>query len=170
MEGTPASDVGCTVSVPHAVLPAARQRLASCMPLRARHVEVRLQYWLMQCMCMQNTVVADVSWLFLVLLLLMCLGRAMFVFPLSYCHNYWAHEKLTFKEVVVIWCDIIWPAAQDSFALLVCCDLVAFMPGQLQASLVHVPVASTHRQWCWSKHRASGQASCSNARQCTTVP
>ena len=44
-------------------------------------------------------------WLFCVLLLLTMLGRAAFVFPFSFLHNWWAkNEQLTFKEMIVIWC------------------------------------------------------------------
>lgn len=42
-------------------------------------------------------------WLFCVLLLLMVLGRAAFVFPLSFVHNWWAKDKLSFKEMIIIW-------------------------------------------------------------------
>lgn len=39
----------------------------------------------------------------LLLTLLTMMGRAAFVFPFSLLHNCWAREKLTVKEMVVIW-------------------------------------------------------------------
>lgn len=53
--------------------------------------------------CAQNTMVTEMSWLFVVLLLLMGVGRAVFVFPLSFLHNWWSREKLTFRDTIVIW-------------------------------------------------------------------
>ena len=53
----------------------------------------------------QNTYFGETVWLFCVLLLLTMLGRAAFVFPFSFLHNWWArNEQLTFKEMIVIWC------------------------------------------------------------------
>ena len=37
----------------------------------------------------------------------MVLGRAAFVFPLSFVHNWWAKEQLSVKEMVVIWCETL---------------------------------------------------------------
>ncbi len=54
---------------------------------------------------LQNTYFGETVWLFCVLLLLTMLGRAAFVFPFSFLHNWWAcNEQLTFKEMIVIWC------------------------------------------------------------------
>jgi hypothetical protein len=53
----------------------------------------------------QNAYGWEIAWLFCVLLLLMVLGRAAFVFPLSFVHNWWAKDKLSFKEMIIIW----WP-------------------------------------------------------------
>ena len=53
---------------------------------------------------MQNTYALEVLWLFVVLLLLMGLGRAVFVFPLSLAHNWWSREKLSVRDSVIIWC------------------------------------------------------------------
>ena len=53
---------------------------------------------------LQNTMVGDLVWLFCVLLVLTLVGRAAFVFPLSLLHNWYASERLSFKEMVVIWC------------------------------------------------------------------
>ena len=53
----------------------------------------------------QNTYFGETVWLFCVLLLLTMLGRAAFVFPFSFLHNWWSrNEQLTIKEMVVIWC------------------------------------------------------------------
>ena len=53
----------------------------------------------------QNTYFGETVWLFCVLLLLTMLGRAAFVFPFSFLHNWWArNEQLTIKEMIVIWC------------------------------------------------------------------
>jgi len=41
--------------------------------------------------------------LFFVLLVLLMLGRAAFVFPISFLHNLWSREKLAKREMVVIW-------------------------------------------------------------------
>ena len=37
------------------------------------------------------------------LLVLLMLGRAAFVFPISFMHNLWSREKLALREMVVIW-------------------------------------------------------------------
>jgi hypothetical protein len=52
---------------------------------------------------LQNTYFAETLWLFVVLTMLTMLGRAAFVFPLSFLHNVWSREKLTVKEMIVIW-------------------------------------------------------------------
>ena len=52
---------------------------------------------------LQNTKPIELTWLFCVLLLLMVLGRAAFVFPLSFLHNWWSKEQLSVKEMVIIW-------------------------------------------------------------------
>ena len=54
-------------------------------------------------MWVQNSRPLEVIWLFCVLLLLMVLGRAAFVFPLSFAHNWWSKDPLSVKEMVVIW-------------------------------------------------------------------
>ena len=55
-------------------------------------------------MLLQNTYFGETVWLFCVLLLLTMLGRAAFVFPFSFLHNWWARsEQLTVKEMIVIW-------------------------------------------------------------------
>ncbi|KAK9819478.1 hypothetical protein WJX81_001339, partial [Elliptochloris bilobata] len=51
----------------------------------------------------KNTMVGDLVWLFCVLLVLTLVGRAAFVVPLSLLHNWYAHEQLSFKEMIVIW-------------------------------------------------------------------
>lgn len=52
----------------------------------------------------QNTYFGETVWLFCVLLLLTMLGRAAFVFPFSFLHNWWArNEQLSIKEMIVIW-------------------------------------------------------------------
>jgi len=38
-----------------------------------------------------------------VLLVLLMMGRAAFVFPISFLHNLWSREKLAKREMVVIW-------------------------------------------------------------------
>ena len=53
--------------------------------------------------CLQNTYLGEALWLFFVLLVLLMLGRAAFVFPISFMHNLWSREKLAFREMVVIW-------------------------------------------------------------------
>jgi hypothetical protein len=52
----------------------------------------------------QNTNIGDMVWLFCVLLLLTMLGRAAFVFPFAFLHNACSRERLSFKEMIVIWC------------------------------------------------------------------
>lgn len=52
---------------------------------------------------MQNTYLGEALWLFFVLLVLLMLGRAAFVFPISVLHNLWSREKLAKREMVVIW-------------------------------------------------------------------
>ena len=52
---------------------------------------------------MQNTYLGEALWLFFVLLVLLMLGRAAFVFPISFLHNLWSREKLAKREMVVIW-------------------------------------------------------------------
>ena len=52
---------------------------------------------------LQNTYLGEALWLFFVLLILLMLGRAAFVFPLSFLHNFWSSEKLAKREMVVIW-------------------------------------------------------------------
>ena len=54
-------------------------------------------------MCMQNTYLGEALWLFFVLLVLLMLGRAAFVFPISFLHNLWSREKLALREMIVIW-------------------------------------------------------------------
>ncbi|KAK9803320.1 hypothetical protein WJX73_001939 [Symbiochloris irregularis] len=51
----------------------------------------------------KNTVVLEMSWLFVVLLLLMGVGRAVFVFPLTLLHNWWSSDQLSTKDAIVIW-------------------------------------------------------------------
>ena len=53
--------------------------------------------------CLQNTYLAEALWLFFVLLVLLMLGRAAFVFPISFMHNLWSREKLALREMIVIW-------------------------------------------------------------------
>jgi len=52
---------------------------------------------------LQNTYLGEALWLFFVLLVLLMLGRAAFVFPISFLHNLWSREKLAKREMVVIW-------------------------------------------------------------------
>lgn len=59
------------------------------------------------CAWAQNTYFGETVWLFCVLLLLTMLGRAAFVFPFSMLHNWCSrHEKISFKEMIVIWCAL----------------------------------------------------------------
>ena len=58
---------------------------------------------------LQNTYALEVLWLFVVLLLLMGLGRAVFVFPLSLAHNWWSRERLSLRDSVIIWCVALLP-------------------------------------------------------------
>eukprot|EP00891_Asterochloris_glomerata_P003501 jgi/Astpho2/3501/e_gw1.00056.5.1_t len=51
----------------------------------------------------QNTYLFEAMWLFCVLLVLLLLGRAAFIFPISFLHNVWSREKLGLKEMVIIW-------------------------------------------------------------------
>lgn len=53
--------------------------------------------------CVQNTYLGEALWLFFVLLVLLMLGRAAFVFPISFMHNLWSREKLALREMIVIW-------------------------------------------------------------------
>ena len=53
--------------------------------------------------CLQNTYLFEAMWLFCVLLVLLLLGRAAFIFPISFLHNVWSREKLGLKEMVIIW-------------------------------------------------------------------
>ena len=57
--------------------------------------------------CLQNTYLGEALWLFFVLLVLLMLGRAAFVFPISFMHNLWSREKLAFREMIVIWSALI---------------------------------------------------------------
>eukprot|EP00884_Botryococcus_braunii_P015756 jgi/Botrbrau1/2864/Bobra.0036s0009.1 len=50
-----------------------------------------------------NTFVWETLWLVVLLTLLTMMGRAAFVFPFSLLHNCWSREKLSWKEMVVIW-------------------------------------------------------------------
>lgn len=52
---------------------------------------------------LQNTYLGEALWLFFVLLVLLMLGRAAFVFPISFMHNLWSREKLALREMIVIW-------------------------------------------------------------------
>ena len=54
-------------------------------------------------LCLQNTYLFEAMWLFCVLLVLLLLGRAAFIFPISFLHNVWSREKLGLKEMVIIW-------------------------------------------------------------------
>ena len=54
-------------------------------------------------LCLQNTYLFEAMWLFCVLLVLLLLGRAAFIFPISLLHNVWSREKLGLKEMVIIW-------------------------------------------------------------------
>ena len=58
----------------------------------------------------QNTNIGDMVWLFCVLLLLTMLGRAAFVFPFGFLHNACSRERLSLKEMIVIWCAAHLPA------------------------------------------------------------
>ena len=70
-------------------------------------------------MCdLQNTKPVELAWLFCVLLLLMVLGRAAFVFPLSFVHNWWAKDRLSVREMVVIWWIPLLPLELKSLFIL----------------------------------------------------
>ena len=85
-----------------AVLPLRRESLHDC---------------LCQCICgslgcrpeqdvlwAQNTYFGELTWMFCVLVLLMMVGRAVFVFPLTLFHNLLAaEERISMKDAVVIW-------------------------------------------------------------------
>ncbi|KAK9825253.1 hypothetical protein WJX74_003416 [Apatococcus lobatus] len=52
----------------------------------------------------QNTYFGELTWMFCVLVLLMMVGRAVFVFPLTLFHNLLAaEERISMKDAVVIW-------------------------------------------------------------------
>ncbi|KAK9850077.1 hypothetical protein WJX84_003336 [Apatococcus fuscideae] len=52
----------------------------------------------------QNTYFGELTWMFCVLVLLMLVGRAVFVFPLTLFHNLLAkEERISMKDAVVIW-------------------------------------------------------------------
>jgi hypothetical protein len=65
---------------------------------------------------LQNTYFGETVWLFCVLLLLTMLGRAAFVFPFSMLHNWFSREeeRLTFNEMIVIWCVTLHPSLIDN--------------------------------------------------------
>ena len=68
------------------------------------HAQAAILWLLMEAVLLQNTYFGETVWLFCVLLLLTMLGRAAFVFPFSFLHNWWArNEQLTVKEMIVIW-------------------------------------------------------------------
>jgi hypothetical protein len=45
-----------------------------------------------------------VGWLVAVLLSLLVVGRALYVFPLAMLHNWWSRERLSLKDMIIVWC------------------------------------------------------------------
>ncbi len=43
-------------------------------------------------------------WLFVTLLVLLLLGRVLYVVPFALLHNMWSPEQLSPRDIVVIWC------------------------------------------------------------------
>ena len=52
----------------------------------------------------QNTYFSELVWLFVVLLVLLMVGRALYVVPACWLHNVWSSEKVSVRDVVIIWC------------------------------------------------------------------
>ena len=92
---------------------------------------------------MQNTYALEVLWLFLVLLLLMCLGRAVFVFPLSWAHNWWSRERLSLRDSVIIWCAPVWPAQGLDSNM----HTLARAAGSAVGQILHVPQHPRRLVW-----------------------
>lgn len=51
----------------------------------------------------QNTYFSELIWLFVVLLVLLLVGRALYVVPACWLHNLWSAEKVSVRDVVIIW-------------------------------------------------------------------
>lgn len=69
--------------------------------------------------CLQNTYLGEALWLFFVLLVLLMLGRAAFVFPISFMHNLWSREKLALREMIVIWSALTSLLSNDSHTVTI---------------------------------------------------
>lgn len=52
----------------------------------------------------QNTFVGSAMSLFAIIMVLLLVSRGLFVFPILAAHNYWAKERLPFRQMVVAWC------------------------------------------------------------------
>jgi hypothetical protein len=51
----------------------------------------------------QNAFIGSAMALFVIIMVLLLVSRAVFVFPILALHNYWRKEKLPFRQVVVAW-------------------------------------------------------------------
>ncbi len=52
----------------------------------------------------QNTYYSELLWLFVTILVLLLVGRALYVVPACWLHNLWSSEKVSVRDVVIIWC------------------------------------------------------------------
>ena len=51
----------------------------------------------------QNTYPSELVWLFVTLLVLLLVGRALYVVPFALVHNFWSAEQLSARDIVVVW-------------------------------------------------------------------
>jgi hypothetical protein len=61
---------------------------------------------------LQGANAAEALWLVLVLTALLAAARAAFVVPFSLLHNIWSADKLSSRDIVVVW----WAGAQQLFS------------------------------------------------------
>lgn len=54
-------------------------------------------------MLVQNAYTVEAIWLVLLLSALLACARAAFVVPFSLLHNIWSSEKLTSRDIVIVW-------------------------------------------------------------------
>ncbi len=59
---------------------------------------------LLSCLAPQNTYYSELLWLLVTLLVLLLVGRALYVVPACWLHNLWSSEKVSVRDVVIIWC------------------------------------------------------------------
>lgn len=52
---------------------------------------------------LQNTDIKELLWMFWILVLLLLVTRAAFVFPVSLLHNRFAQHRLEYREMITIW-------------------------------------------------------------------